>query len=89
MAKPARGAPTADPEVMAEPCQPIISPRKRSGTTRLSCSTVAVSVGAQRIPDSVMSTAKLGTPAASATGAVVAARPPSSQKTEKDRCQAP
>ena len=89
MANPAIGAPTAEPAVIADPCQPIISPRNRSGTWRLSCSTVAVIVGAQRNPDTVMSTAKLGTPTARATGAVVAARPPSSQKTEKERCQAP
>ena len=60
MAKPAIGAPTADPAVMADPCHPIISPRKRSGTTRLGCSTVAVMVGAHSTPQTVMRTAKLG-----------------------------
>ena len=79
MAKPAIGAPRAEPVVIAEPCHPIISPRNRSGTSRLSCSTVAVMVGAHSTPQTVMRTAKLGTPAASATGAVSRARPPRSQ----------
>ena len=50
IARPATGAPSADPAVMHDPCQPIASPRAASGTTWLTWSTVAVIVGAHSRP---------------------------------------
>ena len=71
MARPISGEPIADPPVRAEPCQPIASPRTRSGTARLRSSTVAVRVGAQKSPVTKSRAAKPKRSPANETGMLV------------------
>ena len=89
MASPAKGAPTAEPTVIDEPCQPIASPRPTSGTSLETWSTVAVMVGAQNSPEITSSTVSATPPVAKAIGRVSSPRPPSSTNGEIGRCRPP
>ncbi len=66
---PTIGAPTALPSIIAEPCQPIASPRLPAGTARERSSAVAVTVGAQNMPLTNMSAANHVRSGATATSA--------------------
>ena len=89
MANPATGAPDgrAGSHRRAVPAHHLAA--EPFGTWRLSCSTVAVIVGAQRKPDTVMSTAKLGTPTARATGRGGGGKAAEQPEDREGRCQAP
>jgi hypothetical protein len=56
MVTPVIGTPAAFPRVVAEPCQPIASPRLPAGTTRESSSLTAVTVGEDSEPATVRKT---------------------------------
>src|SRR5919201_1270772 len=67
---PANGAPSVLPTVSAEPNRPIASPREGAGTSRLSVSLQALSVGAQSSPEGIRARQRIRQSPASPTGMV-------------------
>ena len=74
MRAPHRGAPSAAPTVIADPFQPITSPRRCSGTIRTSIAVIADSAGAHGTPAITTAIASSSGVPANAAGIVSSAR---------------
>ena len=88
-AKPANGAPTPLPIVMAVPCHHMASPRNSSRTRWVTAVEVAVRAGAQNSPDTPMRIATVSGEPARPIGRVRAANPNSTTGGGISRCSAP
>src|SRR3954447_22452207 len=86
---PTTGELAAPPIVMAVPCQPVASPRRSSGTSLVTHSAAAVSVGAQKNPAGITAIDNIQRFDPSPTGIVVNPSARSKYVGRIDRCSRP